>query len=97
MDIDLLTTDAKALQVLLDEGSISSWDLVKRCIAQIEKHDDRLRAMIRTTPIELLEAAAKSLDQERASGKVRGPLHGIPILIKVGECVMLNTHQETIS
>ncbi|KAJ5724053.1 hypothetical protein N7488_002088 [Penicillium malachiteum] len=35
-----------------------------------------------TTPIELLEATARSLDEERASGKFRGPLHGLPILIK---------------
>lgn len=88
MDIDLPTIDAKALQVLLDKGSISSWDLVQSCLAQIEKHDDWLRAMIQTTPIELLEATAKSLDEERASGKVRGPLHGIPILIKVSDSLI---------
>lgn len=93
MDIDLPTIDAKALQVLLDEGSISSWDLVQSCLAQIEKYDDWLRAMIQTTPIELLEATAKSLDEERAAGKARGPLHGIPILIKVSDLVILSTRK----
>ncbi|KAJ5710070.1 hypothetical protein N7493_009662 [Penicillium malachiteum] len=81
-DMDLLTLDAKALQALLTDGQVMSYDLVKRYLAQIVQHDDKLRAMIKTTPIELLEATAISLDEERASGKIRGPLHGIPILIK---------------
>ncbi|KAJ6021031.1 hypothetical protein N7540_006535 [Penicillium herquei] len=80
--MDVLTLDAKALQSLLTQGQVTSYDLVKRYLAQIAQHDDKLRAMIKTTPVELLEATAKYLDQERASGKIRGPLHGIPILIK---------------
>jgi amidase len=28
------------------------------------------------------EGIAKSLDDERSTGRVRGPLHGIPILVK---------------
>lgn len=36
--------------------------------------------MIETNPDALREAAAR--DAERAQGKLRGPLHGIPVLIK---------------
>lgn len=82
-DINLLTLDAKALQVLLDQGKITSLGLVRKYLAQIDRHDDKLHAMIQSSPLDLLEAKAKSLDEERASGKTRGPLHGIPIIIKV--------------
>ncbi|KAJ5083647.1 hypothetical protein N7456_013074 [Penicillium angulare] len=81
-DIDLLTIDAKALQALFNQGKITSLDLVRKYLAQISRHDENLHAMIWTTPLDLLEAKAKLLDEERASGKTRGPLHGIPILIK---------------
>lgn len=77
-----LTADATSLQQMLTSGSITSVDLVKVYLAQIQKHDDYLHAMIQTTPTDILEAAAKALDDERAAGKVRGPLHGIPIIIK---------------
>ena len=86
--IDLLTIDAKALQGLLENGSVTSLGLVRQYLAQIKRWDDKFHAMIQTTPVDLLEAAAKSLDQERASGKTRGPLHGVPIIIKVGNIRM---------
>lgn len=81
--VDLLTIDVKALQALLSAGEVTSLGLVRQYVAQINKHDEKLHAMIRITPNDLLEEAAKSLDQERAAGKTRGPLHGIPIIIKV--------------
>jgi amidase len=82
-NVDLLTIDAKALQALLSAGEVTSLGLVRQYVAQINDHDEKLHAMIRITPNDLLEEAAKSLDQERAAGKTRGPLHGIPIIIKV--------------
>lgn len=81
--VDVLTSDAQYLKKLLENGDVTSLDLVGQYLAQIEKHDGKLHAMIQTTPKDLLEATAKSLDQERAAGSIRGPLHGIPILIKV--------------
>lgn len=81
--VNVLTTDAQGLQKLLENGDVTSFGLVGQYLAQIEKHDGRLHAMIQTTPKDLLEATAKSLDQERAAGNTRGPLHGIPIIIKV--------------
>lgn len=82
-NVDVLTIDAKALQALLSAGEVTSLGLVRKYVAQIKKHDEKLHAMIRITPNDLLEEAAKSLDEERAAGKTRGPLHGIPIIIKV--------------
>jgi amidase len=37
---------------------------------------------VNKTPHELALSIAKNLDNERSQGKIRGPLHGIPITIK---------------
>ena len=67
----------------MDRGEITSAELTRRHLARIEASDGpaiRLRAVIETNP-EALEIAARS-DAERRAGRVRGPLHGIPILLK---------------
>ncbi|KAH6627164.1 amidase signature domain-containing protein [Chaetomium sp. MPI-SDFR-AT-0129] len=79
---DLLTIDAKGLQGLLDQGELTSLDLVRQCLTQIQQHDGNLHAMISITPTDVLEETARLIDRERADGKLRGPLHGIPIIIK---------------
>jgi amidase len=78
-----LTATAQELQSSLAAAKFSSVYLVDVYLAQIQQHNDYLRAVIATVPRPGLYARAKSLDAERAAGKVRGPLHGIPILIKV--------------
>lgn len=86
--IELLTLDSVALQERLDAGLLSSVELVKQCLQQIEAHDRRglkLNAMISVVPHQTLMTRSRLLDQERAEGRVRGPLHGIPVLVKVGE------------
>jgi amidase len=49
-------------------------------IASLDRDGPRLRSIIETNP-EALDIA-RSLDDERAAGTVRGPLHGIPIGVK---------------
>jgi len=49
-------------------------------IAELDRKGPTLRHVIEVNPDAL--SIADSLDQERKSGRVRGPLHGIPILIK---------------
>lgn len=73
LTLDLLTADAKTLQGLLSNGSASSRALVEAYLAQIEKHDRRLHAMIQTAPRDLLLTTADQLDAERKAGKFRGP------------------------
>ncbi|KAH6623823.1 amidase signature domain-containing protein [Chaetomium tenue] len=80
--INLLTIDAKGLQSLLADGKLTSLDLVGQCLAQIQQHDSYLHAIIETTPVHILRETAIPLDRERAGGTLRGPLHGIPILVK---------------
>ncbi len=71
------------LQTLFEEGQ---WTSARLCeaflarIAEIDADGPLLRAVIEVNP-DALEIAA-TLDGERASGTVRGPLHGIPLLVK---------------
>ncbi|RHZ70336.1 hypothetical protein CDV55_108201 [Aspergillus turcosus] len=79
---DVLTADTKHLANLLHEGSLTSVQLVEICLEQIAKHDGYLHAMLSIPPRESLLATAATLDDERRSGTVRSPLHGIPIILK---------------
>jgi hypothetical protein len=49
-------------------------------IRQLDGAGPRINAVLETNPQAL--AIARSLDRERKAGKVRGPLHGIPVLLK---------------
>lgn len=49
-------------------------------IEAIDRAGPKLRSVLETNPEAL--AIAKSLDEERKAGRVRGPLHGMPILLK---------------
>lgn len=83
---DPLTTTAQQLVKLLDEGSITSVQILESYLSQIEQHNTqgaKCRAIISMPPRFQLVASAAKLDRERQKGKLRGPLHGIPILLKV--------------
>ena len=71
------------LQAMMTQGRGSSEDLVRAYLKRIAAMDRRgptLRAVIALNPDAI--AQARALDAERKRGTVRGPLHGIPILIK---------------
>jgi len=78
-----LTTTVSELQDLLHEGKSTSVDALTAYLEQIDAQDSWLKAVIATPPRRQLFERAKLLDGERRQGKTRGPLHGIPILIKV--------------
>jgi len=61
-------------------NGLTSLDLVNFLQERIRTLDPHLCSVIELNP-DALEAA-RELDRERANGKVRGPLHGIPILLK---------------
>ena len=64
-------------------GTVTSHDLVEKYLARIKAYDHdgpSLNAMIAFNPKALEQADA--LDAERRAGHVRGPLHGIPIVVK---------------
>ncbi|KPM45951.1 hypothetical protein AK830_g653 [Neonectria ditissima] len=85
---DVLTTTADDLRKLIGSGRINSWQIVESYLSHIETHNTKgakCRAIISTPPRVQLMAWAARLDKERHEGRLRGPMHGIPILLKLIE------------
>ncbi|KAI9636078.1 amidase signature domain-containing protein [Dioszegia hungarica] len=83
--LNLLQTSIGELSSLLAQGAITSVDLVKAYMFNIEQNNvngQELRAIIQVAPLDSVLKIAEGLDRERREGSVRGPLHGIPILVK---------------
>jgi amidase len=76
----LLSATIEDLTTGMESGCFTSADLVSAYLARIAEVNDDLHAVIETNPDAL--TIAQALDQERANGTTRGPLHGIPILVK---------------
>lgn len=71
------------LQKAIKEGKLTSEALTQKYLERIQaidQHGPSLKAVIEVNPDAL--DLAKALDKERADGKIRGPMHGIPVLIK---------------
>lgn len=79
-DFELNETTVAELKQKMESGELTAEAICKRYLERIEKVDPYLKAVIELNP-DALEIA-RQLDEERRLGKVRGPLHGIPILIK---------------
>jgi amidase len=80
---DLDEATIAELQRRMETGTETSRSLVEKYLARIEAVDRRgpeLRSVLEINPD--AAAIADGLDTERRAGRVRGPLHGIPILIK---------------
>jgi amidase len=68
------------MQAALQSGRVTSHELVQQYLDRIATYEDKLHAAITVNPNALKEADER--DRERAQGKIRGPLHGIPIALK---------------
>jgi amidase len=68
------------MQAAMARGQITSRQLVEQYLIRIGLYEDRLNAALAINARALQEADA--LDRERAQGKIRGPLHGIPVALK---------------
>jgi amidase len=77
---DPTETSIAGLSRLLERGDLRSSDLVAAYRAKIKAQDSDFNAVAFLNPD--ADEIAADLDRERAAGKVRGPLHGIPILVK---------------
>ncbi|KAI4220073.1 MAG: hypothetical protein LQ349_008177 [Xanthoria aureola] len=87
---DVLTTTASELQILLASGTVTSAQLIEVYLAEIERNNGYLKAVICTAPKNSLIEKASALDRERSSGTTRSHLHGLPMLVKDN----LNTHPD---
>ncbi|NNL79980.1 MAG: amidase [Flavobacteriaceae bacterium] len=82
-DFEFLEITIPEIREKLDEGELSVVDLTQAYIERIEAIDQagpQLNSVIMINPDALL--IAQELDDELQAGKIRGPLHGIPILLK---------------
>ena len=77
---DVVETGIPEMQAALREGRVTSRELTTRYLERIATYEDRLNAIITVNPRALDDAEA--MDRERAAGRVRGPLHGVPIALK---------------
>ena len=68
------------MQSAMSAKRITSRELVSQSLIRIGLYESHLHAAIAVNPRALEEAEAR--DRERAAGKLRGPLHGIPIALK---------------
>jgi amidase len=68
------------MRTALDTRRTTSRALVQQSLDRIARYEPRLNAAIALNPRALDEADAR--DSERAAGRTRGPLHGIPIALK---------------
>ncbi len=66
---------------LLEGGDITAVELVDRALAAIDARNDELYAFVEILEVDARERAA-TLDRERSAGRVRSPLHGVPVSVK---------------
>ena len=77
---DVVEATIPEMQRALAEGRVTSRELVEAHLLRIATYEEAVNATIAVNPraIEI----ADSLDRERAQGRLRGPLHGIPVALK---------------
>src|SRR6516225_11124585 len=79
-ELNLVEASIADMQQAMHNGRATSRELVQQYLARIAFYDRKLNALITVNPNALREADER--DRERAQGRLRGPLHGIPIALK---------------
>lgn len=68
------------LQAMISGGEMSAKEMTEMYLRRIASVDKQINSIIEVNPDAL--KIAEQLDRERRDGKLRGPLHGIPVVIK---------------
>ena len=76
----VVETTIPEMQAAMKAGRVTSRQIVQQYLLRIALYEYKLHATITVNP-KALELADER-DRERAAGKIRGPLHGIPIALK---------------
>ncbi|MFA4132955.1 MULTISPECIES: amidase family protein [unclassified Brevibacillus] len=76
----LIEADIDSLQLAMESGELSSAACVSWYLERIERLNPKLKAVLEVNPDAI--TVAERLDSERREHGARGPLHGIPILLK---------------
>ncbi len=77
---DIVEATIPEMSRAMEEERVTSRDLVEAHLLRIALYEERVNAVISVNANALAEA--DQLDRERAEGRVRGPLHGIPVALK---------------
>lgn len=79
-NFNIVEASISDMQKAMHDGKLTSRQLVEQYLTRIAIYEPELRATIAVNKSALVEA--DRLDKERRDGKIRGPLHGIPIALK---------------
>src|SRR6266496_3285900 len=79
-DFQFVEATIPELQDAMASGQLTSARLVRDYLDRIYSLNPLLHSVIQTNPLAV--CIAQELDEERRNGQVRGPLHGIPVLVK---------------
>jgi amidase len=77
---ELIEATIPQMREAMTQGRLTSYQLVEMYLARIGMYQQTLKAAVYVNRDALKEAEER--DRERAAGRVRGPLHGIPIALK---------------
>jgi len=77
---DVVEAGITEMRTALEQHRVTSRELAVEYLTRIGMYEDKLHCIITVNPNVLAEADER--DRERAQGRIRGPLHGIPIALK---------------
>ena len=78
----LVFTPARQLVARLKQRELSAVEVMRAFLAQIERLNPRVNAIVTLRPVDQLLAEAAAADRRLAAGEATGALHGLPIAIK---------------